>query len=57
MWLVLWQRNAIQYLAKNVERGLGTPLTYAYRNAILRRSGAANLTDAEAVASISMGRL
>ena len=50
-------RNAIRYLAQNIEQGIVTPLTYAYRDAILRRTGAADLTEAEVVALISMGRL
>ena len=41
------QRNAVRYLAQNLEQGIITPLTYAYRDAILRRTQAVNLTDAE----------
>ena len=40
-------RNAIRYLARNIERGVITPLTFAYRDAILRRTGAADLGEAE----------
>ena len=50
-------RNAIRYLAQNVEHGILTPLTYAYRDGILRRTGAADLTEAEAAVLSSMGRL
>jgi hypothetical protein len=50
-------RNAIRYLAQNIDQGIVTPLTYAYRDAILRRTGAADLMEAEAVALGSMDRL
>jgi cation transport regulator ChaC len=30
-------RNAINYLAQNIEQGIITPLTYAYRDAVLHR--------------------
>jgi hypothetical protein len=36
-------RNAIRYLEQNIEQGIVTPLTYAYRDAVLRRTGAADL--------------
>lgn len=49
--------NAIRYLARNIEQGIVTPLTYAYRDAVLRRTGAADLTEAEAVALSTMNRL
>ena len=39
-------RNAIRYLAQNIEQGIVTPLTYAYRDAILRRTGTTDLTEA-----------
>jgi len=42
-------RNAIQYLAQNIEQGSITPLTYAYRAAILRRTGKESLADAERI--------
>lgn len=42
-------RNAIPYLAQNIEHGIITPLTYAYRDVILRRTEAADLKDAEPV--------
>jgi hypothetical protein len=42
-------RNAIRYLAQNIEHGTITPLTYVYRDAILRRAEAADLKDAEQV--------
>jgi len=32
-------RNAILYLAQNIEQGIVTPLTYVYRDAILCRTG------------------
>lgn len=41
-------RNAITYLAQNIEQGVVTPLTYAYRRAILRMTGAIDLRQAEA---------
>jgi hypothetical protein len=41
------RRNAIGYLAQNIDQGIITPLTHAYRDAILRRTEAANLPDAE----------
>ena len=41
------ERNAIRYLANNIAQGIITPLTYAYRYAILRRTGAAELAGAE----------
>jgi len=50
-------RNAIRYLAQNIEHGIVTPLTFDYRDAILRRTGAADLTEAEAVALSSTDRL
>jgi len=40
-------RNAVQYLAQNITQGVVTPLTYAYRDAILRRTGARDLAQAE----------
>jgi hypothetical protein len=42
-------RNAIRYRAQNIEQGIVTPLTYAYRDAILRRAGATDLTEAEQI--------
>jgi hypothetical protein len=43
------QRNAIRYLAQNIEQGIVTPLTYAYRDAILSRTEAETLGDAERI--------
>jgi hypothetical protein len=43
-------RNAIKYLAQNIEQGIITPLTYSYRDAILRRTGAVDLAEAEDIA-------
>jgi hypothetical protein len=40
-------RNAIRYLAQNIEQGVITPLTYAYRDAILNATGAPDLSQAE----------
>ena len=40
-------RNAIRSLAQNIEQGIVTPLTFAYRDAILRRTGAVDLNEAE----------
>jgi hypothetical protein len=42
-------RNAIRYLAQNIKQGIITPLAYAYRDAILRRTGKETLTDAERI--------
>lgn len=39
--------NAIKYLAQNIAQGIVTPLTYGYRDAILRRTGAFDLAQAE----------
>ena len=41
------ERNAVRYLAGNIEHGIITPLTYAYRDEILRRTGTASLGAAE----------
>ena len=49
------ERNAIKYLANNIERGVITPLTYAYRDAILSITGAANLRHAEEIVLRSAG--
>lgn len=40
-------RNAVRYLAQNIEQGVITPLTYEYRDAILRATGALDLMQAE----------
>ena len=40
-------RNAIRYLAQNIDQGVITPLTYSYRDAILRATRAADLKQAE----------
>ena len=40
-------RNGIRYLAQNIEQGIITPLTYAYRDAILHHTGAVDLVEAE----------
>jgi len=48
-------RNTLRYLAQNIAQGIVTPLTYACRNAILRRTGAVDLMEAEAEALSSMG--
>jgi hypothetical protein len=42
-------RNAIRYLAQNIQQGIVTPLTYAYRDAILRLTGVVDLTQAEEI--------
>jgi hypothetical protein len=42
-------RNAIRYLAQNIGQGIVTPLTYAYRDAILRLTGAVDLKAAEKI--------
>lgn len=44
------QRNAIKYLAQNIGQGIVTPLTYRYRDAILRLTGAVDLREAEEIA-------
>jgi hypothetical protein len=46
------ERNAIRYLAQNIEQGIVTPLTYAYRDAILRLTGAVDLRQAEEIAAL-----
>lgn len=43
------ERNAIRYLAQNIEQGVITPLTYAYRDTILRLTGAMDLTEVEEI--------
>jgi hypothetical protein len=40
-------RNGIRYLAGNIEHGIITPLTYAYRDEILHRTGTTSLSAAE----------
>ena len=42
------ERNGIAYLARNIEISVITPLTYAYRDAILRLTGCSDLDEAEA---------
>jgi uncharacterized protein (DUF433 family) len=41
------KRNGIAYLARNIEQGIVTPLTYAYRDAILQFTGSGDLEEAE----------
>ena len=41
------ERNGIRYLADNIARNIDTPLTDAYRAAILRLTGAKDLAEAE----------
>jgi hypothetical protein len=41
------ERNGIRYLADNIEQGIVTPLSYAYRDEILRRTGTTSLSAAE----------
>jgi cation transport regulator ChaC len=41
--------NGIRYLTNNIERGIITPLTNAYRNAILKRTSVPDLEQAEAI--------
>jgi hypothetical protein len=41
------KRNGIAYLARNIEMGVITPLTYAYQDAILRLTGCSDLDEAE----------
>ena len=43
------ERNGIRYLADNIKAGVFTPLTLAYRDAILKKTGAANLAEAERI--------
>ncbi len=43
------EKNGIRYLRQNIERDLITPLTYSYRDEILRLSGAKDLLEAEMV--------
>jgi hypothetical protein len=41
------ERSGIAYLARNIELGIVTPLTYAYRDAILRLTSSGDLDEAE----------
>lgn len=41
------ERNGIAYLARNLDLGIVTPLTYAYRDAILRLTSSGDLDEAE----------
>jgi len=50
-------QDAIGYLAQNIQQGIVTPLTFAYRDAILRRTGAADLGEAEGIVLRSVGGL
>ncbi len=43
------ERNAVRYRANNIAQGIITLLTYAYRDAILRRTEAVDLTAAEEI--------
>lgn len=50
----LLDRNGIAYLADNIAKGIGTPLTDAYSSAILRKTRSADLREAiEAAAGMS----
>jgi hypothetical protein len=49
------ERNAIKYLANNIEQGVITPLTFAYRDAVLSITGAVNLWQAEQIILRSAG--
>jgi len=53
------ERNGIAYLSRNIELGIVTPLTYAYRDAILRLTSFSNLDEAEqnALSQLKTGRL
>jgi hypothetical protein len=53
------ERNGIAYLSLNMELGIVTPLTYAYRDAILRLTSSSNLDEAEenALSQLKIGRL
>src|SRR2546422_7719219 len=42
-------RNAIRYLAQNIQQEIVTPLTYGYHDAILRLTGVVDLTQAEEI--------
>jgi cation transport regulator ChaC len=44
-------RNAIRYLAQNIEQGIITPLTCTYHDAILRLTGTIDLREAEMIAA------
>lgn len=48
-------RNAIDYLARNIAQGIVTPLTYGYRDAILRRTAARDLAQAAKLVLASVG--
>ena len=43
------ERNGIRYLADNIERQIVTPLTDAYIDAVLRKTGARDLREAEKI--------
>ena len=43
------ERNGIRYLADNIEAGIFTPLTLPYCGAILKKTGAPNLAQAEQI--------
>ncbi len=43
------EKNGIRYLRQNIEKKVITPLTYAYRDEILRQSRARDLLEAEKV--------
>ncbi len=43
------EKNGVRYLRQNIEGNVITPLTYAYRDEILRQSGAKDLLEAEKV--------
>ena len=49
------ERNALKYLANNIEQGVITPLTLAYRDAVLSITGAVNLWQAEQIVLGSAG--
>jgi hypothetical protein len=50
------KRNGIKYLANNIAQGVITPLTYAYRDAVLRLTGAKSLQAAEEIVLRSAGK-
>jgi len=41
------KRNGVAYLRARIKRGIITPLTYAYRDCILRMTGTSSLKEAE----------
>jgi hypothetical protein len=52
-WPIEYARRAKLRLAQNIEQGIVTPLTYGYRDAMLRLTGAVDLKAAEKIVARS----